>query len=324
MTPATTDRPDDMPGPAPVSETRLSAVMFALAFAYLLVLAGLIHRAPQPTVSPLELELMYGALLVLWPAFVIEAGVAVIRRVPTVSLRTAVLRGLLVVLIPSMRLGWVHPTTDQVWLPWLGWRKPGKALLKRLDRAFGGPMLLFAFLILPVLVMEYVNLVKTDTSPAFSLALDLSIALIWVAFALEFVIKVQAAPSALGYMKDRWLDLAIVGLPTLEYVLTRWVDAAPLLRLLRLGRAVGPQQLGTMGKAYRLRGLMTKGWHAFLLLEGMARLTGNSPEKRLRKIDEQIAELEEQMADLRVEADDLRKKIAAKAPVGGQQAVGSG
>jgi hypothetical protein len=321
-TAAVADRAVAVPGPVPMPETRLSALMFALAFAYLLVLAGLIHRAPQPSVNPLELELMYAVLAVLWPAFVIEAGVAVIRRAPTVTLRKAIQRGVLVVLIPPMRLGWVNPVTDHIWLPWLGWRRPGKDLLKRLDRAFGGPMLLFAFLILPVLGMEYINLVKTDTSPTFALVLDLSIAAIWVAFALEFIIKVQAAPSVMGYMKERWLDLAIVGLPTLEYVLTSWVDAAPLMRLLRLGRAIGPQQLGAMGKAYRLKGLMTKGWHAFMLLEGMARLTGNSPPKRLRKVEEQIAELEEQLADLRAEADDLRKKIATQPAVGGPEAVG--
>lgn len=312
------------PEPIPTPEARLAPVMFALAFAYLLVLAGLIHRAPQAEVAPLEIELMYGALAVLWPAFAIEAGAAVIRRAPAVRLRTAIARAVLVVLVPPMRLAWAHPVTDRIWLPRLGWRRPGKDLLRTLDRAFGKPMLLFAFLILPVLGMEYVNLVKTDTSPAFALVLDLSIALIWVAFALEFVIKVQAAPAALIYMKERWLDLAIVGLPTLEYVLTQWqwVDAAPLMRLLRLGRAVGPQQIGAMGKVYRLRGLMTKGWHAFMLLEGMARLTGNSPAKRLRKVEEQIAELEEQIAELRAEADDLRKKIATQPTVGEREAVG--
>jgi hypothetical protein len=302
----------------------MAPVMFALAFAYLLVVAGLIHRATAKEVTPLELDLMHGTLAALWPVFVIEAGVAVIRRAPTVSLRKAGLRALLVVLVPPMRLAWVHPVTDRIWLPRMGWQRPGKDLLKRLDKAFGVPMLAFAFLILPVLGMEYVNLVKTETTPAFKLALDLSIALIWVAFALEFAVKVQAAPSSLGYMTERWLDLAIVGLPTLEFVLYQWVEAAPLLRLLRLGRALGPQQIGAMGKAYRLRGLMTKGWHAFLLLEGMARLTGNSPAKRLRKVEEQIAELEEQIADLRAEADDLRKKIAAKAVAtpDGQEAVG--
>jgi hypothetical protein len=234
----------------------------------------------------------------------------VIRRAPGVSRRTAVLRALLVVLIPPMRMGWVHPATDRVWLPRLGWCRPGKDLLKSLDRAFGGPMLVFAFLILPVLALEYVQLVQARTSPTFALALDVGVATIWVAFAVEFVLKVQAAPSPPRYMAERWLDLAIVGLPTLEFVLTRWVDAAPLLRLLRLGRALGPQQLEAMGRAYRLRGLMTKGWHAFLLLEGVARITGNTPEKRLRQVEGQIAELEEQLAELRNQAEELRKRVA--------------
>jgi voltage-gated potassium channel len=309
--------PDAVPRP----EARLAPVMFALAFAYLLVLAGVVHRAPSSQVSPVELELMYGCLAALWPVFVIEAGVAVVRRAPGVTPRKAALRALLVVLIPPMRMAWVHPATDRIWLPRLGWRRPGKALLKSLDRAFGGPMLVFAFLILPVLGLEYVHLVRAEASPTFALALDVSVAVIWVAFALEFVLKVSAAPSSLGYMRDRWLDLAIVVLPALEVVLTRWVDAAPLLRLLRLGRAMGPEQLGAMGRAYRLRGLMTKGWHAFLLLEGVARLTGNTPEKRLRRLEEQIAELDEQAAELRAQADELRKQIAARATSGEREAV---
>lgn len=310
--------------PEPVLESRFGVVMFGLAFVYLLVLAGMFHRASARDVTQFELNLMEVSLAVLWPVFVIEAGVAVIRRSPEVSLRTAILRALLVIIIPPMRLGWLNPVTNRVWLPRIGWQQPGKELLKRLDRTFGGPMLLFALLILPVLGMEYVKLVKTEQSPAFALVLDLSIALIWVAFALEFIIKVQAAPSVLKYMKERWLDLAIVGLPTLEYLLTRWVDAAPLLRLLRLGRAVGPQQIGAMGRVYRLRGLLTKGWHAFMLLEGMARLTGNSPEKRLRKVEDQIADLEEQIHEMRIEADELRKRIADKAVTapGEQGAVG--
>jgi hypothetical protein len=49
-----------------------------------------------------------------------------------------------------------------------------------------------------------------------------------------------------------------------------------------------------------------KGWHAFLVLEGVARITGNTPEKRLRKVEEQIAELEEQIAELRTQANSLR------------------
>ncbi len=307
--------PETIPRP----EARLAPVMFALAFAYLLVLAGVVHRAPRPDATPAELDLMFGAAAALWPVFVIEAGVAVVRRAPGVSRRAAVSRAVLVVLLPPMRMGWVHPATDRVWLPRLGWRRPGRDLLRSLDKAFGGPMLAFAFLILPVLGLEYVHLVRADDSPAFALARDVGVAVIWVAFALEFAVKVQAAPSALGYMRDRWLDLAIVALPMLEVALTRWVDAAPLLRLLRLGRALGPEQLGAMSRAYRMRGLLTKGWHAFLLLEGVARVTGDSPAKRLRTLEGQIAELEEQLAELRAQADELRKRIAAKAPLGGSR-----
>jgi hypothetical protein len=317
--PAATDVPPD-PRPVPTLEDRLAPVMFYLGFAYLLALAGLIHRAPHLVQQqaetggdiPLELRLMYAFVAILWPAFVIEAGVAVIRRAPEVSRLKAVLRALLVVLIPPMRIGWVHPATNRVWIPRLGWRPPGKPLLRALDKVFAIPMFVFAFLILPVLGMQYVQLEKTYPIPGFDLALDISIALIWVAFAFEFMLKVQCAPSATTYMKERWLDLAIVGLPTLEYLLTSWVDAAPLLRLLRLGRAIGPQQIGAMSRMYRLRGLLTKGWHAFMLLEGVARITGNTPEKQLRRIEDQIAGLEEQLAELRDEADGLRKKIAAK------------
>ena len=42
-------------------------LMFVLAFAYLLLVAGLVHRATSKTVSQLELDVMYAGLLALWP-----------------------------------------------------------------------------------------------------------------------------------------------------------------------------------------------------------------------------------------------------------------
>lgn len=288
----------------------LAPFMFTVGFVYLLVVAGLIHRAAEPGgATPIELRVMNVALVVLWPVVVAEALVAFARRAPGVSPVKAVARVLLVVAIPPMRLAWVNPATDRVWLPRLGWRRPGKQLLKVLDRVFGGPMLVFAFLILPVLGLEYVQAEKAKAIPGFKLVVDVSVAVIWVAFAMEFIVKVSASPHTLTYLKERWLDLAIVGLPTLEYVLTHWVEWAPLARLLRLTRAVGPQQLGQMGRVYRLRGLVMKGWHAVMLFEVAARLTGNSAAKRLRKVEARIADLEEQLADLRAEADALRRQV---------------
>ena len=47
----------------------------------------------------------------------------------------------------------------------------------------------------------------------------MSVAVIWVAFAFEFVVKVSAVRRPFVYSKDRWLDLAIVLLPMAEFVL---------------------------------------------------------------------------------------------------------
>lgn len=316
-------------------EARLAPVMFVLAFLHLLIVAGMIHRAPtlpragdevaanakitrEPTPEeeritlekdPLELRVMEWGLLFLHPIFLTEAIIAFLRRHPSVSRRLGLQRVLLVLLFPPFRLAWIHPATARIWLPRLGWHPPGKSLLKVLDKLFTIPMVVFALLILPVLAIEVYQPQRLKSYPGLELALDVSTAVIWLAFAIEFILKVSASPKTLGYIKTRWLDLAIVLLPTLEFLLTRWVDASPLLRLLRIGRAIGPQQISPLTKMYRLRGVMMKGWQAFLLLESVARLTGNTPDKRLRKIELEIEDLETQLAELHEEAVRLRKII---------------
>lgn len=306
--------PHPPPPPRPV-EDRLAPLMFWLAVFDLLLVAGLIHRASREEATTLELQIIMSGLGLIWPIFAVESVLAFLRRAPDVSAKKAFGRVALVWIFPPARLGWIHPATKQIWLPRAGWMSPGKDLLKRLDKLFGVPMLLFAFLILPVLAAEYLaSDAARATVPGFALAVDIAVAVIWVAFAFEFILKASASPKTLVYFKERWLDAAIVLLPTLEVVFTRVVDAAPIARLLRLGRAMAPEQMAKMGKIYRLRGLMMKGWHAFLLLEGVARITGSTPAKRLRKIEEQIADLEEVLAELRREADELRQVVPEATP----------
>src|SRR5690349_15538075 len=125
---------------APRLEARLAPVMFGLAFVFLLTVAGLIHRAHEPRVTLFELELMAAFLAVLWPLFAAEATLGYVRRAPTVSRGRAFVRALSAIAFPVMRLAWVNPATDRIWLPRFGWQPRGRALLKRLDKAFGGPM----------------------------------------------------------------------------------------------------------------------------------------------------------------------------------------
>jgi len=307
-----------MNGPLPNSEptttspvgTGFARFMFWLAFFDLLHFAGLIHRAQEKEVTHFELQLLSIDLVILWPIFIVEAWIGVLRRDRSKPARSPILRAILVTLLPPYRMGTPDPRTGLVWLPRIGWQKPGKALYKRLDAAFSGPMLLFAFLILPVLIFEYTLTQQVRSSPTFSLAVHIAVSLIWVAFAVEFILDSSVAPKPFDHIKKRWLDAAIVMIPLLETVLTKWFDAAPLARLLRLSRAIAPEQLGRMQQLYRLRGMATKAWQAFLLLGGMSRIIGPNYEKRLTQIDEEVTNLEEQIAELKQEAVEVRAKLA--------------
>ncbi len=302
--------------PEPVVPTRWDTlrarVMFLLGFGYLLLVAGLIHRATSTNITAFEKDVLFAAPLTLWPIFALEAWWGVIRRDRSKSRRAVVWRAILVCFMPPWRMALADPRTGLVWIPRMGWREPGKELFKRLELVFSGPMLLFAFLILPVLIFEYVQSEQVKSNPALALALDLGIAVIWVAFATEFVFKASVHPKPFRFAKERWLDVAIVVLPMLEFVLIHWVEAAPLARLLRLGRAISPEQIARMQRLYRLQGLLMKAWHALLLIEGVARLLGHTPEKRLAKLEEKIAELEAELAELRKDADTARAALPAK------------
>lgn len=314
--------PEMNPIPVRTLEDRLAPILFTIAFIDVLLIAGYLHRVESANVRPIELEIMQIGLIIVWPLIALDGVIAFFRRSPDVSWKLAAVRVLLILVLPSARIAWIHPVTNQIWLPRLGWNPPGKPLFLRLEKLFGIPMFIFALLILPVLGAEYALPDRVKEIPAFMLILDVGIAGIWVAFLVEFLVKASAAPKTLAYMKDRWLDMAIVLLPTLEFILTRWVDAAPLARLLRLSRVIAPEQLAKMNKLYRLRGMMMKGWYAFLLLGGVARITGNSAEKRLLKLEIQIAELEEQLAELHQEAEELRKQLANAQGNAGTPAVG--
>jgi voltage-gated potassium channel len=288
--------------------------MFALAFAFLLLFAGLIHRALTNSVSQWELDVMHAGLFGLWPVFVLEAAWGVYHRDRTRPRRPALFSALLVSAMPPWRMAQPDPRTGLIWVPRIGWQQPGKALFKRLEKAFGRPMLLFAFLILPLLLVEYMRADVVKESPALALGLDVGIALVWIAFATEFVFKASAHPKPLRFARERWLDAAIVLLPMLEFVLTRWVDAAPLARLLKAGRALSPEQLARMQRLYRLQGLFTKAWHALMLLEAVNRLIGNTPEKRLAALEDRIAEAEEELSELRAEEAELRAQMQPTPP----------
>jgi hypothetical protein len=311
--------------PPPTRPYPPARVMFWLAFFHLLLLAGFLHRAHHPEVTRTEVEVMAVGLLVLWPVIAIETWVAVLIRNRAVRpLRPTVVRAVAITLVPPLRMGMPCPWTGRLWLPWWGWCERGKGLEDRLDRAFHKPMLVFAVLILPVLALEYARVEEVRSSHSLALTLHISVAVIWVAFATEFAVKVSASRRPFVYSRERWLDLAIVLVPLLEFALSQLAEAAPLARLLRLSRAAAPEQIARMGQVYRLRGLLMKAWRAVLVLRLVAKLTGNTPTKQLRRLELQIAEAEASLADLRAQAEELRRQCGPADPPAAADAVGPG
>jgi hypothetical protein len=218
---------------------------------------------------------------------------------------------MLVWLMPPLRMAIRDARTGSIWVPRIGWQQPGKELSQRLEHAFAGPMLLFALMILPVLGLEYFRANHVRNTPELALALDISVSVIWMAFATELIFRAAAHPKPLAFTLDHWLDVAIVVLPVVEFFLERW-RMAPLLRLLRAGEALSPEQLARMERLYRLRGVATEGWHALMVMNFVTRLLGQTPEKRLKRIGERIAELEEQLSELRQDESSLREQLAGQ------------
>jgi len=288
---------------------RLARIMFWLGFLYLLVIAGLIHRYNRIDVTESEKSILINGLW-LWFVFVIEGLWRIVHPHRFRSRGKEISRLFLVMFFPPFRMGMQSVSRyRQVWLPFAAWQNVDKNLVKKLDRKFAVPMLIFAFLILPILILEYTWVEQINDNPELAFALHLGISIIWVAFALEFILKVSVAPKTMVYLKDRWIDAAIVFLPFLEFIITTWVDAAPLARLLRLSRAIQPEQISRMSRLYRMRGLLMRAWHAFLLLEVVGKLMGYPPEKRLRHLEEQLTIKEEEIAEIKTQITAVKKLI---------------
>ena len=102
----------------------------------------------------------------------------------------------------------------------------------RFQQAIGGPMLGLAIAFVVILALPYIATLNDSTLAA----LDAVGWMIWAAFAVELAVNTYLAPRRLRYLRDHWIDVAIVVLPFLR--LLRVARAARALRLVTLlGRA---------------------------------------------------------------------------------------
>ncbi len=84
-----------------------------------------------------------------------------------------------------------------------------EAMLDRIERVTEFPLLILAFVMIPLLLGPYLWDL-TDGEEATFIALD---AFIWVVFAVDLGVKTLVAPHRLAYLRSHWLDVIIVALP---------------------------------------------------------------------------------------------------------------
>ena len=296
-------------------------VMFTLSCIFLVLLAGLLHQHQALTpedlegffsrnflshifawdfhnFSRLEVQIFFSGFIILWPIFVVEAVARFLMRERTSSLGRSLAFTVLVIAVPPLRIaaGRRGQSSPHIWLPFVGWHAVNKQLRKSLEKWFSVPMIFMALMVVPLLAAHYGWDEQINNYWGLALFLDVGNALVWFAFAFEFIVMVSVADKKWRYCVLHWLELAIILLPLIEFL--------PALRILRLS------QLGRMGRAYRVKGLAMKAWRALLLLELLQRLMGQSLETRLERLKELLAAKEEECDDLRKEIEQLKEQIA--------------
>ncbi|MFK7961205.1 MAG: hypothetical protein AB8G96_11850 [Phycisphaerales bacterium] len=91
-------------------------------------------------------------------------------------------------------------------------------LRRRVDRRFHLPMIVLAVMVLPLLAIEMLVFPKFPVlqQGILGLLVPIGFAVIWLAFLIEFVIKIMIAESRIEYVRRHWLDVVIIAVPVLR------------------------------------------------------------------------------------------------------------
>jgi voltage-gated potassium channel len=257
--------------------------MFAASLLFLVCLAGTFHLSDH---LPLAQAVCQYGLFVLYPAFILEWLI----HLSAGSQHTR--QNLLFCFIPPLRLGARdHAEGKLVWLPGRGWAEVNRELQQKLEKAFSLPMIGIALMVLPLVLIEppWSEQAADSKLVAFT---QPAAALIWLAFAFEFLLMISITERKVRYFKEHWIDVAVILLP-----LVTFLQVARLGRLARLTRTA---------RVYRMRGLLMRLYRAVLLLDVVDRLIRGDGEKRLARLQQQLLEKELEIEEIRREIQRLQ------------------
>lgn len=228
-------------------------------------------------------------LMGLWGLIIVEGVVGFFQATDK---GRAWKRLLLVMLIPPLRVG-VSPryANDWIWVPFCGWQRVDEESFADLELRLAMPMILLTLLIVPVLLIEFIGQKWLEASPVLAFGTHALTALIWLGFAIEFVLMVSASPNKTRYCIKHWVNLVIILLPLVAFL--------RFLRLLRFAK---------LARAYRLRSVTMRAWRLVLLFNLLDRVNQRNPQKYIASLEKKIAEMEAEVEELKAKLAAFREK----------------
>jgi voltage-gated potassium channel len=111
-----------------------------------------------------------------------------------------------------------RPGVRHVRVSFLGVIVADDGLRRRVDRFFHWPMIVLALAVLPLLLVEFLFLQERDDRVGSTLWWVCLIAtiVIWLAFVVEYLVKIAIAENRLEYARRNWLDAIIIVMPILR------------------------------------------------------------------------------------------------------------
>lgn len=300
---------------------RLSVGFIKLSFVWLILLTLILpHQGPHQTkeiLASLWGQIALTLLLSVWSAFVFDY-ILLLKALPwrrklqnTTLLQPKIncweraFKGLMLLLFPAFRISMpIFENPNKIWLPKMGWQIKNHALEKRVSKAFGAPMIFIVLLVLPIMAIEHFKEEWLQNVAGVRFFLNLGTQVIWIAFAIEFIVLISLTPKKLNYCKRNILAIAIIILPLVIMLLSflEFLGFLPILRLMRLTRLVRTTRM------IRLRGAGIRVVRALTVLSITQRFSKRYYEKRVSKLRQIIAEKEGEIEELREEIEELENE----------------
>ncbi|MEM1135577.1 MAG: hypothetical protein AAGI07_07030 [Bacteroidota bacterium] len=217
--------------------------------------------------------------LSLWPIFLIEFLLKLKLARNSIKAKYLLFIHSTCLLFPPVRIvigSIAHPSF--IWLPFINWSKVNPALAAYLKKKFLVPVLVLGLLMIPALLVEIKF--QTQLTAAFP-HLDLNFylqtfhALVWVGFAIEFIILISVAEDKKAYCTKNWMDILILLLPIVSF-----------FRSFRFLRALKFNQLA---HSFRMKGTQAKIKEGLLLLDFLKRLGYlYNPEVQIKRVKKKM------------------------------------